>query len=413
MPSTINSRFQPEKPMQNGELFSLKVMRFPQPYLKTNTNIMGKERGGITIAEYKAVPGDTYFKPSAISGSLGLVTDAKDIYMGENSTMCVIVSQNSESIVSNVGVRIEIQTETSRQIVVDSLQTSQDLRPGQTIDFMFEFRLSEAGDNALVCCVFYKDDDGLSRNFQKFFRFFVEEPLSVDMKMIEKQRQKLAQVAITNLAQEPMMIESLKFQSQKGVKAVPLNDLGHSLYSEGMCRIKSQAIHNFSFKLLIDKSKLEGDNESKGKQLGYLEVKWRRSGHFGELHTRPLTDTPVNKNLRASLTILEAPSRVVLETVFYVTVEIECRSTKPIKLRLSMMNQKHLSVIPAGVADFPCGTMKYNEKKNFKIGMLALAVGIQRLSGLKLTSKEVGFSKEFDNLHHVCVVKKSAEEMKK
>jgi len=215
----------------SSELFNLKVMRFPQPFLKTASCVVSslaavEEDGSPQMAlqtEHKS--GTTYLDKGALSNALRLVAERKKVYLGENSRMCVIISHNSDRPVSSVGVRIEVQTQKSRQILVDSIKRPQNLAAGQTMDYLLDFKLTDAGENALVCCVFYRDEDNQVKNFQKFFRFAVDEPFRVDTKVTSVTNiTTIARLAITNLADDPIFIEALQFRNRENIAVQDLND---------------------------------------------------------------------------------------------------------------------------------------------------------------------------------------------
>eukprot|EP00466_Bigelowiella_natans_P017061 jgi/Bigna1/83876/fgenesh1_pg.117_\ len=132
--------------------------------------------------------------------------------------------------------------------------------------------------------------------------------------------------------------------------------------------------------------------------------------HVGVLKTKALVNPHrSNENARCTLSIVEAPDKVLIERVFHTTVEIESKSARPLHLRLSIPSHKHLSIVPAGVSNYSCGVLKMNEKRRVKVALLPLALGIQKISGFKLRCPEIGFTADFDDLHQCCVMKTSTD----
>mmetsp|Transcript_27277 Transcript_27277/g.52889 ORF Transcript_27277/g.52889 Transcript_27277/m.52889 type:complete len:417 (-) Transcript_27277:181-1431(-) len=408
MTSTYNTR-QLEPPSQapqlGSELFNLKVMRFPQPSLKTNANVIGMLNEGELLADERAAEGHTYHTCDSISSALGLVSERKKVYLGENSRMCVIITHNSNYAVSSVGVRIEVQTQKSRQILVDSMQSPRDLNAGQTFDYFLDFKLTDPGENALVCCVFYRDEDNQIKNFQKFFRFAVDEPFRVDTKLIGElggsDTCMLAQIALTNLSADNILIEDLSFGSKGSVVASEVKPDGTAPKTS---LVKPQSVQCFGFRLNSSDQK----DKRRGGELGSIEIRWRRAGHVGVLRTKSLHLPDNQKHPRCTLRAVGAPGSVFLESVFHVTLEVECFSPKPVHVRLSMTSHKHLSIIAAGRADLSCGVLSQGQKKRIKIALMPLALGIQRIAGFKLKCPNIGWSADYDNLHQVCVMKHGA-----
>mmetsp|Transcript_2075 Transcript_2075/g.3794 ORF Transcript_2075/g.3794 Transcript_2075/m.3794 type:complete len:419 (+) Transcript_2075:181-1437(+) len=388
-----------------GELFSLKVMRFPQPNLKTNECIAG------SFSTNSQLPvnfgGKAYYEAEGLCGTLSLVSDAKKVYLGEKSRMCVIISHNSKYKVSSVGVRIEVQTQKSRQILVDSMQSPQDLQVGQTMDYLLDFSLSDAGENALVCCVFYRDEDNQTRNFQKFFRFVVDEAFRLDTKVISPGDSTLVQLAVTNQTEDAIFVESVSFRSSL-LNATEVTDLrlidchrekDHESHQKPSFTITPQGVFSHAFKLNVDAKQHTGSSE-----LGVVDIAWRRSGHKGFLSSSPII-IEKQQTLHCTLRVVQAPDRVLLESVFKVVLEVECHAPKAVEVHLTQSCHKHLSLVPAGLASQSCGVLKPKEKKLVTVSVLPLALGIQRLSGFKLSCREIGWASDFDNLHHVCVIK--------
>eukprot|EP00466_Bigelowiella_natans_P017060 jgi/Bigna1/83875/fgenesh1_pg.117_\ len=90
--ATFNTRMLPNASSSSSsyssELFNLKVMRFPQPFLKTGSCVVssGVEEDSPQMALHK--PGNTYLDNGALSNALRLVAERKKVYLGEDFWLC-------------------------------------------------------------------------------------------------------------------------------------------------------------------------------------------------------------------------------------------------------------------------------------------------------------------------------------
>ncbi len=413
MSSTENSR-KTKEPLAQGsgsDLFSLKVMRFPHPFQKACTSLVSRGVSGEpAVARRGMSQGYTYVEPTGITNELSLSAGSSRLFRGESSRMSVVISHRSQYTVSSVGVRIEVQTQRSRKILVDTMKTPRDLKRGQTLDYFLDFKLSEPGENALVCCVFHRDEDRQIQNFQKFFKFQADEPFDFATRVLSAGSglsSALVQASVKNKTDDPCYIQSLSLIPGDG-KAVCTDISTRSDPAERtqLMYIRPGETHTFAFRVDMSERQRQAVLGENGVVLGQLALRWRRMGNVCELFGPEVRLPGATGNTKdVTLRVVECPAEVHLERAFRVTVEVECLAITSLIVNLVLLSHRNVAVVPTGKADFSLGSLKPKECRRVTISLLPLALGVQRLSGFCLQCPEVQSKVQFDDFHRVLVLK--------
>ena len=83
-----------------------------------------------------------------------------------------------------------MQTQVQRETLANTAAAGADGTPpppeglaaGQTLDRIIRYELRDVGIHILICSASYSDREGTRRSFRKFFKFAVQNPLSMKSK---------------------------------------------------------------------------------------------------------------------------------------------------------------------------------------------------------------------------------------
>ena len=129
-----------------------------------------------------ATPADADF---ALSGMMMLPQSFGDIYLGETFSCYISMCNCSAVALSNVGLKVEVQTQLQRETLSDSSKAESSIArfaPQQTLDRIIAYELRDVGIHILICSALYSDAYGEKKYFRKFFKFQVQNPLSMKSK---------------------------------------------------------------------------------------------------------------------------------------------------------------------------------------------------------------------------------------
>ena len=108
-----------------------------------------------------------------------------DIYLGETFSCYISMCNCSAVALSNVGLKVEVQTQLQRETLSDSSKAESSIArfaPQQTLDRIIAYELRDVGIHILICSALYSDAYGEKKYFRKFFKFQVQNPLSMKSK---------------------------------------------------------------------------------------------------------------------------------------------------------------------------------------------------------------------------------------
>ena len=155
---------------------ALKVMRLCRPSLGFGLPVP------FETGPPKPTPADADF---ALSGMMMLPQSFGDIYLGETFSCYISMCNCSAVSLSNVGLKVEVQTQLQRETLSDSSKAESSIArfaPQQTLDRIIAYELRDVGIHILICSALYSDAYGEKKYFRKFFKFQVQNPLSMKSK---------------------------------------------------------------------------------------------------------------------------------------------------------------------------------------------------------------------------------------
>ena len=161
---------------------SFRVMRLARPEFKpTFASIKCELSGGLGGVEPKvqatSSSGATDWSSQVrlshpsdacdLNGSLVLPQNFGSIQLGETFSCYISLGNVSSRAVSNISIRVELQTERQRRNIFENTSKPlETLAPGQRYDFIIQHDVKELGTHTLVCSSVYTESGGASSRDQ-------------------------------------------------------------------------------------------------------------------------------------------------------------------------------------------------------------------------------------------------------
>ncbi|KAI9509963.1 DUF974-domain-containing protein [Russula earlei] len=318
--------------MDGGHLLSLKVMRVSRPslastwepfYSNSPSFSAHSTASVLSLQGSNPLPGHpkTLRDLTNASTLLTLPSSFGAIQLGETFSSAVAVNNESAAMVDSVSLRVEMQTATSKVVLVEMGGPTLGLVAGDTLETAVHHEIKELGQHVLACTVSYQlppgarrpatsatttvaggsggadtgDDVGL-QTFRKFYKFAVTNPLSVKTKVhlprspsallsTEERSKVFLEVHIQNLTSEPMWFEHMIIEPAPGwhvQDANVLSDSQGSLFSGAMAMFQPQDTRQYIYILNEVNPSAIPVQHAPGTvlALGRLDISWRSS--FGE-----------------------------------------------------------------------------------------------------------------------------------
>ncbi|KAK7023872.1 hypothetical protein R3P38DRAFT_2954647 [Favolaschia claudopus] len=333
-----------------GHLLSLKVMRVSrpalasawQPFYSSSPSFSAHSTASIVSLQGKTpLPGHpkTLRDLTHASELLTLPSSFGSIQLGETFSSCLCVNNEAQVEIEAVGIKVEMQTATSKVLLAEFGGSGHSLAIGDTLENVVHHEIKELGQHVLACTVTYRlppgsrtapgpaedPNDPALQNFRKFYKFAVTNPLSVKTKvhaprapsalMSSVERGKVfLEVHIQNLTTETMWFERMRFECAEGWDAVDGNlidteqeDSG-SIFSGSAALMQPQDMRQYIYILSRQQTSLAPVVHPPGSivPLGRLDISWRSSfGEPGRLLTSmlsrriPLIAAPMQKPVSA------------------------------------------------------------------------------------------------------------------
>ena len=170
----------------------------------------------------------------ALSGFLKLPQSFGDIFLGETFSCYISLCNISPVSLAQVGLKVEVQTQLQRETLADS-SLSEEAVPSfasaQTLDKIIEYELKDVGIHILICSALYTDASGERKYFRKFFKFQVNNPLSMKSKshVLAPLNEVLVETQLQNSMPRQIFLQSVDFRPAPQFDVEPLNTFPPSL----------------------------------------------------------------------------------------------------------------------------------------------------------------------------------------
>lgn len=399
------------------EMFSMKVMHLPSPQLSLSNPL--------SVNRHSSHPGEG----AALGNGLRLSSSLEKVYKGEMFRTCISLSHHARGTLTNVGVKIDMQTKTSKTLLLDATrpQDTFDFEFGQTKDYVVSHKLEETGTNCLVCCIHYSEmtpSGSQLKTFQKFYKFEVLNPFAIKSQIHLKEEVKLVEVTITSLIARVLTMEKVSLVGGPKVKFTALDaaemaaDEGVELVdaitaNEPLCgraqAMKAQDVRTYVFMATVLGARAEQWTDEALLQL-QLELAWRSSvGESGSFTTKLADSKRILDQMQRpgsdfDLILLRAPAQVRLEVPFTISLLVRSRRDRPLEFRLKLIKEKMISILPCGLSNRSLGLIAPNGSKEVEITLIPLGLGLQKLTGFRLSVPALQSSIDFDAIHDIEVV---------
>uniref|UniRef100_A0A7S0NNI5 Trafficking protein particle complex subunit 13 n=1 Tax=Calcidiscus leptoporus TaxID=127549 RepID=A0A7S0NNI5_9EUKA len=356
----------------------------------------------------------------AISGMLMLPQSFGDIFLGETFSCYISLTNISPVELNQMGLKVEVQTQLQRETLSDSsIPEAGSVRrfaPGQTLDRIIRYELKDLGIHILICSALYADSYGGGKYFRKFFKFQVQNPLSMKSKThsLAAHNEILVETQLQNATSRPLFLESVSFIPSAQFDVEPLTNFDAAVIEAAPLECSESAAMGSN----TDASSLPpvglpafghmaylkaGDTQQhmyrlRGKQppwhlrtvaaLGRMEVVWKaQMGESGHLQSNTVQrKLPTSAARAIEVNVLVAPQQVVVETPFEVSVSINNTTSRErsIALRFDSSPANTNAIVLDGASGRSLGTLKANSSQNATLNLIALEPGMHKIVGLQL-----------------------------
>ncbi|GJE86793.1 DUF974-domain-containing protein [Phanerochaete sordida] len=311
--------------MEGGsQLLSLKVMRVSRPALATawepfyssSPSFSAHSTASVMSLQGKApLPGHpkTLRDLTHISEMLTLPSAFGSIQLGETFSSCLAVNNEASVDIEGVILRVEMQTATTKQVLVEYGGPDYRLAPGDAMENVVHHEIKELGQHVLACTVSYhlppghrpvhpagEGHDPSVQSFRKFYKFAVTNPLSVKTKvhvprapsalLSTSEREKVfLEVHIQNLTPDAMWLQRLRFEPVEGWNVQDVNKSlssetkgDETIFQDSTAMMQPQDTRQYVYILSPKELSPFPVNHAPGSiiPLGRLDISWRSA--FGE-----------------------------------------------------------------------------------------------------------------------------------
>ncbi|XP_027629333.1 trafficking protein particle complex subunit 13-like [Tupaia chinensis] len=244
--------------------------------------------------------------------------------------------------------------------------------------------------------------------FRRLCSFLFLPPLNVKTKFYNSDRNDLfLEVQIHNVSSSTVFVQNVSLELSEMYTSVEFNTVNHD--GEDECTfgtrtfLQSNEGRQYLYHLWLKQEFSEKASIIRGvTEMGKLNIVWKRNlGEMAMLETIQLKrEAPGYGNMRLSLETI--PDTAVLEEPFYIICKITNCSNKKMKLFLKMCDTD--STHWCGKSGRHLGKLSPSSSLCFTLTLLSLKLGLQRISGVRITDK---FSKKtygYDNIANVYVI---------
>lgn len=341
-----------------------------------------------------------------LSQMLQLPSDFGNIYLGETFNTLVTVNNDSTQAMSEVSLKVELQTSSQRFNLSDSVSQAP-LEAGATRTLTVSHEIKELGVHIFVCTVQYVID-GRRRHFRKFYKFQVSNPLAVKTKVNNMADGRIfLEAQLQNVSAGPMFLERMKFESSEHFV---FEDLNKTIAPESISVFKDGFMHPQDVRQYLYMLKPRDPKNDKiartTNALGKLDIVWRSAmGDQGRLQTSQLTrKAPLLDDVEVQpFWPDQGPANVTLETPFQLGIRVRNHSSQNMKLVLSAVKTKMGSVLLSGLGSQNLGEVPSMQSTETKFEFFPLSAGLQRVGGLRVVDLLTGYTKEVDHLCDIFV----------
>lgn len=423
------------------QLLVLKVMRLTRPSLFPCIPVLVDSRDlpGETFLDLMCqdIGSNTKAVPMAVGPLLVLPQNFGNIFLGETFSSYISVHNDSTVQVSNVIVKVELQTSSQRLTLtgINSNHSAPSLEPSNSIDDVINHEVKELGTHILVCAVSYMNTVGENLYFRKFFKFQVLKPLDVKTKFYNADSDDVyLEAQIQNTTFQPIHMEKVTLEASNLYDAVELNSVNADGNLDEKTFGKRNNMNHMDTRqylyCLSPKKEMLQDNLLRGvTNIGKLDIVWKTNmGEKGRLQTSQLQRmAPGYGDIR--VTVDSIPDVVYLGVVFTIHLLVTNCSERTMDLMLNLQNERQNrgtglssqavqglgdgisspntsapALVWTGVSGRQFGKLPSKSSLHLELALIPSAPGLHAISGLRLVDTFLKRTYEHDEIAQVLVI---------
>eukprot|EP01147_Barroeca_monosierra_P010001 gene10001-2175_t len=379
---------------------TLRVMQLAKPTFSSKYPVMYDDEG-THLTNSILHPGcPRLFSQTIVTEELQLPSSQGKVFLGESFSAFINVCNDSREVVTNVAIRVEIQTENSRHVI----QTNPDklhavkLEPDQTVEGTIRHDLRDLGEHSLICAVSYTLLTGDRRSFRKSFNFDVNQPLDVTPHSSTIKDKVVLEIQIKNLMPYPVHFQSIKFSPNSAFTMIDCNickgkDNKMRSIFHGFPVVDTNECRSYLFILHPAEGQFVAFRQTSS--VGKLDLMWRSTmGEFGHLQTSQLSrQIPPIQDIE--IYVKNIPSKVFIGDSFEVVCDIvNFREMKSdIRLDFDIEQGDKTGLILIGTATRSIGSVPPLQSMQARFQFTATKMGILSCQGFTLY--DVGRTRSF------------------
>lgn len=215
------------------------------------------------------------------------------------------------------------------------------------------------------------------------------------------------EVQIQNISSSTVFIQKVSLEPSEMYTGAELNTVNQA--GEDECTfgtrtfLQSMEGRQYLYHLQLKQEFSENAATTRGlAEMGRLDIVWKRNlGEMAILQTTHLErEAPGYGNMRLSLETI--PDTVILEKPFHITCKIKNHSDRKMKLVLKMCDTD--SIRWCGSSGRYLGRLSPSSTLSFTLTLLSLQLGLQSVSGIRITDKLLKKTYVCDDVAKVCVI---------
>lgn len=392
-----------------SERFAIKVKRLSHPTMGCRSNCLdGIKQGGVTAGH---LPFGSHLKLASDSAA----------FVGETVRFIVTITHNFRHTVRAIQAQVEfVAAEGKRTVLADTNKANTiTLAPGQRKDYVVEHHLSQPGRCSLLCSLVYLEETAngnIKRAGKKIHPIEVLEPFEIKSSIHRHEAITVVNLQLASLVNRAIHLECVSVKADE----VSFEDLSsiegkeeekklfalsppHTVFGEVTPMVLGES-RSYLYRVHMSKSREELWNHKALLNIE-LTIAWRSlMGERGLITTKIDASNVATKKKEYDLLVVDAPTTARLEQPFSVTLMVRSRSALTFELRLEVRKERSVTVFPCGKSNRSLGIFEPFQTKEVALDLLPVGLGVQAISGFRLSCPRMDTHLDFDRLHEVEVV---------
>lgn len=379
----------------------------------------------------------------ATSPLLTLPQSFGDIYLGETLSAYVSTCNQAPYPLGAVQLKVEVQTSSQRQLLLSRAGDAPagGLAPAGRADCIVRYELREVGVHILICSAAFVDADGESRNLRKFFKFQVQNPLSMKSKshplgVGTAAEAVLVETQVQNCTASPLNLTAVRFVTAGAIAVDDLNSFVQR--ADQLACLKPGDVQQYMYRLRAAPG-APADALRAASALGRMDVRWRgpmaEVGHLQSNMVQRRQPPARAVELRVlglessepipALALVDVsagagePLVALREVPFRMRARVRnCTAAQQLALRLFWTarapsgaappkpppSEPHPPLVFTGVSGADVGVLEPGGSADIALDFVAIAPGLHRLAGLALQDQRTGVTFDLGVIGEVLVL---------